>query len=87
MSRFFFNVHDGRAYPDLQGTELADFDAARLEAIRFAGALLSGQPEAFWRAEPWEMEVCDDYGLLLFKLRFSAEVMPHADARSDKAST
>ena len=80
LPRYFFNVRDGEAYPDLQGTELADLNAARDEAIRFSGALLKEGPEKFWGPKGWEMEVCDDFGLRLFVLRFSAEEAPQTAA-------
>ena len=47
MPRYFFHVQDGSDFPDLQGTVLDDLPAARLEAVRFAGSLLSGKPETF----------------------------------------
>ena len=47
MLRYFFNVQDGEAYPDLQGTELTDLNSARKEAIRFAGALMADSPDRF----------------------------------------
>ncbi len=30
MPRYFFHVEDGKAYPDEEGTELSDLDAARI---------------------------------------------------------
>ncbi|RYG56083.1 MAG: hypothetical protein EON56_04705, partial [Alphaproteobacteria bacterium] len=59
MARYFFHVRDGQAYDDLQGTELADLDAARREAVRFAGSLLLDEPEKFWQANEWRMRVTD----------------------------
>ncbi len=47
LPRFLFNVRDGVGYPDRQGTELPDLNAARNEAIRFSGALLKDQPETY----------------------------------------
>lgn len=78
MPRYFFNVHDGAEYPDLQGTELADLNAARQEAVRFSGELLTDSSDRFWGTKEWSMEVCDDAGLALFTLRFAATEMPSA---------
>ena len=36
MPRYFFNVYDGIAMPDLVGTELPNLDAARKEALAVA---------------------------------------------------
>ncbi|QGY03453.1 hypothetical protein MMSR116_17285 [Methylobacterium mesophilicum SR1.6/6] len=33
MPRFFFDIHDGQFLPDTDGTECADLDAARREAM------------------------------------------------------
>lgn len=80
MPRYFFNVHDGESFPDLQGTELIDLNAARTEAIRFSGSLLRDRPDTFWSSKLWALEVCDDHGLRLFTLSFSAEEAPSAKA-------
>lgn len=53
MPRYYFHVEDGQSYTDLQGTELDDLQAARREAVRFAGSLLADQPEQFWGAGEW----------------------------------
>lgn len=33
MPRYFFDIHDGQFQPDTEGTECADFEAARREAM------------------------------------------------------
>ena len=58
MPRYFFNVQDGESSPDLQGTELNYLNAARREAVRFSGSLLIDQPETFWGARVWPLDVC-----------------------------
>ena len=40
MPRYFFNVHDGEAQADARGTELADRDEARRQAVVTAGEML-----------------------------------------------
>ena len=74
MPRYFFNVHDGADYPDLNGQELADLNAAREEAVRCVSKLLN--QERFWTDKTWAMDVSDETGLLLFTLTFKAEEMP-----------
>ena len=71
MPRYFFHVQDGSDFPDLQGTVLDDLPAARVEAVRFAGSLLSGT-ETFWQSSEWTLRVTDDQDLTLFDLRFFA---------------
>lgn len=79
MPRYFFHVEDGQVFSDLQGTELPDLGAARREAVRFAGALLADQPEAFWGTGEWKMRVSDDRNLTLFTLLFLATDAPVLD--------
>lgn len=33
MPRYFFDIHDGEFRPDAEGTDCADFEAARREAM------------------------------------------------------
>ena len=72
MPRYFFHVTDGDDFPDLQGTVLDNHAAARTEAVRFSGQLLSDKPERFWSGQEWKMRVTDDNDLTLFELIFIA---------------
>ena len=72
LPRYFFHVADGDDYPDLQGTELENDAAARTEAVRFSGHLLSSTPDKFWSGQEWKMRVTDDNDLTLFELMFTA---------------
>jgi hypothetical protein len=72
MPRYHFRVQDGVSLPDIEGVELADVRAARDEAARLAGAMLTEAPEVFWRGEEWKLEVTDDRQTVLFTLNFSA---------------
>jgi len=76
MQRYFFHVRDGEDFRDLQGTELADITAARREALRFAGALLSDNSEKFWSTGEWTMRVADAADLTLFELAFYTNDAP-----------
>jgi hypothetical protein len=76
MPRYHFHVADGRDYPDLQGTELADLAAARYEALRFTGSLLADHEHNFWNGADWSMRVTDAIDLTLFTLNFSATNAP-----------
>lgn len=69
MPRFFFNIDDGTGtLPDTIGTELADFAAARSEAIRAAGEMLADIDGAL--KGRWEMTVVDETGKVVLRLQF-----------------
>ncbi len=51
MPRYHFNVQDGQAYPDIEGSEYPDLDGARAEAVRRSGALLRDNSKSFWTGE------------------------------------
>lgn len=70
MPRYFFHVQDGQYDRDIQGTVLEDLEAARREAVRFAGALLAEHHEKFWDVGEWSLQVADDEGMTLFQLTF-----------------
>ena len=72
VPRYFFHVSDGDDCPDLQGTILEDDAAARTEAVRFTGQLLSDAPDKFWSEQVWKLRVTDDTDLTLFELMFTA---------------
>lgn len=66
MPRYFFHAADGRRDRDSTGVELADHASARAEAIRFAGAVLTDEPEVLWEGGPFRIEVTDAAQHLLF---------------------
>jgi hypothetical protein len=70
MALFFFHVQDGRAQ-DFDGVELPDVDAARKEAVRFAGYLIQQAADTFRPDELWSMRVCNDRGVRYMTLEFS----------------
>lgn len=58
--------------PDETGTELPSLEAARAEAVSFAGALLADLGARFWASGEWYVSVRDENGLVLFTLMFAA---------------
>ena len=70
MPRYYFHICDGEDIPDLHGAALPDVDAARKEAVRFAGALLSDHADKFWSTGEWYMRVTNEDDLTLFQLTF-----------------
>lgn len=82
MPIYHFHVHDGRAWPDAEGTEFPDLVAARGEAANRIAALLQDDAETFWNGEPWRMEIANSDGLTLLTVMFLATISPLADADS-----
>lgn len=86
MPRFFFHVDDGTFTPDREGTELADRDAAKSEAVSAAGEILNSLDGQFWSdSAAWRMHVTDEEDILLFTLRFSSDV-PSAEVKFEAPS-
>ena len=84
MPRFHFNIHDGVSLIDTEGTELPDWQAARLEAIRRAGEVLQNDAQRVAIGEDWRIEVTDHTGLILFQMAFlmiESPVMRRDDLR------
>jgi len=73
VPRYFFHVRDGRDFPDDEGSEFPDLDAARAEAIRASGEMLRGNngTAEFWSGDDWTMNVTDGTGKAVLTLRFS----------------
>lgn len=68
MPRYFFHSEDGRLEHDEVGTELVDAASARVEAVRFAGALLADRSQAHWEGTRWRMLVTDQDNAILFTI-------------------
>ena len=74
MPRYFFHSEDGQLFHDNEGTQLADAAAARVEAVRFAGALLMDRPQALWESTRWRMLVTDERRTILFTIEVSTVI-------------
>jgi hypothetical protein len=77
VPRYHFNVFESTDGLDEGGVDLPDKDAARIEAIRYAGISLgdAASKGSSLRHE-WRMEVTDEIGLLLFLLEFRVTEAP-----------
>jgi len=78
MRRFYFHLVDGSAIPDDTGVELPSVEAAKIEAAKFAGAVLSeGIADGIWAGSPWRVVVSDsplpDRGRTFLTLTLSCE--------------
>ena len=60
MPRYFFHILNGKKLIDDVGVEMADIEALKVEAVKFAGTILmSEKPTDMWDGIPWEMKVTD----------------------------
>ncbi len=84
MPRYFFHTADGSRNRDTEGTELLNHDVARVQAIKYAGALLTDEPDVLRGSRDFRIEVTDNTDILLFTvimLAFDAPVF-----RTERAS-
>jgi len=72
MPLYYFDIKDGQDFPDPEGSEWPDLQAARIEAVRLSAEVLREMPERFWHCEEWTMSVSDEDGHPLFTLTFKA---------------
>jgi hypothetical protein len=71
MPRFFFNVRDGKGFPDAEGVEFADASAACGEAVTLAGEILRDVNGKMSEGGDWRLDVTDAEGNRVGSLRFS----------------
>ena len=62
MPRFFFNVRDGKGFPDAEGVEFADASAACGEAVTLAGEILRDVNGKMSEGGDWRLDVTDAAG-------------------------
>jgi len=72
VPRYYFHVEDHQRYLDQDGVELADLDAARVEAVRVSSDMLRDHAVEFWRLGQWRVVVTDERDKILFALAFEA---------------
>ncbi len=68
MPRYFFHVIDGDADRDLEGSELPNLKAAKREAQRCVGTMMSDAALISDPPDEWNVEVADSAGLVLFRV-------------------
>jgi len=73
MPRFHFHS-DGQR--DVDGTEVANLQEAKCEAIRMAGRIICEEAAEFWDSAEWTMTVTDDRGLTQFQLQIIGTEAP-----------
>ena len=72
MCRYFFHASD--ADQDDEGVVLQDDAAARREAIRATGQMISDMCDHHQMGDSWTMLVVDDVGGRVCELRFSTRL-------------
>lgn len=66
MPRYFFDLADHQNDIDTSGTELQNADAARRQAVVFAGAYLRDHPELIWDGKEIRVIVRNSDDLTIF---------------------
>jgi uncharacterized protein DUF6894 len=72
MPRYFFHVLNSDKSPDLEGIELPNLEAAKVEAKKDVEEIIQTEFNSLgadWAK--WSIEICDEKGNLLFVLPFS----------------
>ena len=80
MPRFFFHIHRGTLMRDLEGKSLPSVKAAWDHGVRACGELIRDLDGALEPECEWRVEVSDEKGATLFRLRFKAECFVTAAA-------
>ena len=73
MPRYFFHTEDGRRFPDREGTELPDLEAAKASALVVLSEVLRDNPDEFWAHERFEVTVTDEANQKLFSINMFAD--------------
>lgn len=73
MPHYFFNTSNGSPHIDDAGMDLPDIGAARREAIRYGGSLLSDDPDMVMQDNGLRIDVVDEAGSRCFAVRVTIE--------------
>ena len=65
MPHFRFVVNGPGRRPDATTFELPHLDAAKAEAVSFAGQMLRDIDGSFWQDSSWQLDITDEQGLIL----------------------
>jgi hypothetical protein len=76
MPKFYFNLCDGTAIPDIEECELSDINAAQREAVKKFGQMIGELRPTFGTDAGWKMDVMDARGSIVFSLSFLATNAP-----------
>lgn len=73
MPQYFFNTSNGSPHIDDAGMNLPDIGAARREAVRYGGSLLSDDPDMVMQDNGFRIDVVDEAGSRCFAVRVTIE--------------
>lgn len=73
MPHYFFNTSNGSPHIDEAGMDLPDIGAARREAVRYGGSLLSDDPDMVMPGHGLRIDVVDAAGGHCFAVRVMIE--------------
>ncbi|TXN47640.1 hypothetical protein [Methylobacterium sp. WL7] len=71
MPRYYFHYQDHLTSLDEDGLELADQNAARVQAVVAAAEMLKDLGGAFWDSPNWRFWVTDESGAEICALRIA----------------
>lgn len=76
MTRYFFDLHDGKEIRDTEGTDLGSLIEVRDEAKAAAAQWLGdgAKHDVFWSGQPWKLVVRTEAGEVVLTLRLSASM-------------
>ena len=72
MPRYFFDIHNHERYVDEEGTELANANDARQQAVIFAGDYLREHPTLVCGGSRFRVTVRDERGTILLDVMVTA---------------
>ncbi len=73
MPRYFFDIGEDRYDKDTEGTDLADDDEARVQAVVFAGDYLRDHPEVVWEGSRFSVTVRGEGDVVLQTIMVTSE--------------
>lgn len=78
MPQYYFHTRDGAYVIDDVGTELPSDAAAKIEAARLIGTLVSDDPDQIWADGSFHLEVTREDGSIVCGIACSAVAGPPA---------
>lgn len=72
MNHFRINVRTPLVISESIKLEKRNHTELMREVARYSGELLLRQADEFWRDEEWQVEVTDDFGLILYVINITA---------------
>ena len=89
LPKYLFQVAGGNHVLDVDGRELPNASAARVEGIRFAGEILKDMPTLLYETADVKIDVTDESGQVLFKVLVTtlgdSELRSNSDSETPRA--